>query len=291
MKTFVVAALAVAAAAGSTFGQDVRLDLRLVRQNRVVPATSPNGVVDIDANSSYTATPGEQIRFELQYRLVDLNTSDAIVPAGLTGAQINITLPVAVGSFARALTSGAETNAGARPPRTLGQPADTVAWLGGTAPDNSGLGGNPTSRTGLHSPFRGGMDPADNNELPSNGQIPVGGTGIFNITPLALSQSNQGRAGFDLSPDQDGSQLLTGGEWYGIYSFIYTVGQSNSIITASAVADAASGNRFAFFSNGNPVPQDQTDATNGAYAIIVPAPGSMALLGLGALIAGRRRRA
>ena len=46
--------------------------------------------------------------------------------------------------------------------------------------------------------------------------IPDGGTGIFNITPLALSQSNQGRAGFDLSVDQDGSQLLSGGEWYGV---------------------------------------------------------------------------
>lgn len=63
MKKAVLSAFVVAACAGSAFAQEpVRLDLRIVRQSGFVPAT----VTDVDANSSYTATAGEVIRFEVQ---------------------------------------------------------------------------------------------------------------------------------------------------------------------------------------------------------------------------------
>jgi len=130
----------------------------------------------------------------------------------------------------------------------------------------------------MHRPFRGGIPaPSPNNTHPSNGTIAA--NGITGITPLTLSQPDQGNN----NP----------GEWYGLYSFEFAYASGGPIVfTAEFIADPNTGNRYAFFNDGNPSPVQSTSATPGTITVpAVPAPGAMALLGLGGLMAGRRRRA
>lgn len=264
MKKFAVSALAIAALAGVAQAQPVRLELRLVPQTGTV-ATS---VVDAASSAEITAA-GQSRRFEIQYRILDLIDTDDIFPAGLTAGQMNVTVAGGVNAtFSRALISRFEAQqAGGTPP---------------TSPDASGAPtGALAGATGMHRPFRGGIPaPSPNNTHPSNGTIAA--NGITGITPLTLSQPDQGNN----NP----------GEWYGLYSFdfLFNSGANgNYTITAEFVADAGTGNRFAFFSDANPSPVQSTNATAGTIVQsvnVIPAPGAMALLGAGGLMAARRRR-
>jgi uncharacterized protein (TIGR03382 family) len=162
------------------------------------------------------------------------------------------------------------------------------------SPDTSGNGtGTSLTTAGLHKPFRGGIPTggtnpaAPNNGNPANGVFSSGNQVISGITPLSLSQNDQGNA----NVGQDNNA------WYGLYSFLFVVGNTASagtaVITASFDADATTGNRFGYFNDGDPVPQTSSNATlaTANQIINIPAPGAVALLGLGGLIAGRRRRA
>lgn len=272
MKKFAVSALAVAALAGAAFGQgqttdQVQLQLRLVPQTGL-PA---DAVVDHvgDQHPDTLTGAGQVFRFEVQYRLVDLNTGDAFFPAGLTAGNLRITASGGTGNgqLERALISRFEAQqAGSTPP---------------TSPDTSG---NPTGAflgaAGLHRPFRGGIPaPAPNNDNPANGIFSGDNLEISGITPLSLSQSDQ---------NEDGA-------WYGLYSFNFVSGSSagpdNITLTVAFDADPTTGNRFGFFTDGDPVPVTSPNATGDTATIVVPAPGALALLGLGGLVAGRRRRA
>jgi len=149
VKKFAVSALAIAALAGSAFGQEpVRLELRIIPQTGVLPAT----VSDLPQTTAgspinFTAV-GQAQRYELQYRVLDLDPSDGNnIPAGLSAASINITVSSAVaGTIGRAQISRAEN----------GQIA------GNDRPQNPDTTGLPTpaaasGRQGLHAPFRGGL--------------------------------------------------------------------------------------------------------------------------------------
>lgn len=311
MKKFAVSAFAVAMVAGSAVAQlaPVHMDLRIVRQTGGSPPNVPgsgtaNAIVDVDANSSFTTSPGAVLRFEVQYRLLD-NQGGANALAGLSGLQMDITSSTTTAALSRAILSGAEIapSIPARPPRTPGQPA-ADPWLNpATAPfrDTSGVGNNPLvppnneRGTGVHAPFRGGFSTSGDNNLPANGVISP--LGILGITPLTISQSNQGKAGFSTRQDTTDpdnpvdTDFLAGGEWYGLYSFLVTVGSANVDLVAHSTPDAATGNRFAFWHDGQAVPPTSTDATDGFYHLIVPAPGAAALMGLGGLLVARRRRA
>jgi MYXO-CTERM domain-containing protein len=151
----------------------------------------------------------------------------------------------------------------------------------------------------MHRPFRGGITaPAPNNGNLANGQANVdsdasptnsvpgpGNTQLNGITPLSLSQNDQNAEN----------------SWYGLYSFTFTAdgGQNaadteagRTLFTAEFVADPNTQNRFGYFTDGNPVPLNSPNATAGTASVfVVPAPGAMALLGLGGLIVTRRRRA
>jgi hypothetical protein len=300
VKKFVVSALAIAALAGSAVGQ-VRFDLRIVAQTGN-PTTAPSLVTD-DATQPDSAANRQTVagakRFELQYRLVDLDTNDAIHPAGLTTATINITLSnPAAGTLDRALLSTAEAGAGARPPRTIGQAAPFNGTTDTTVAATSGV-------RGVHSPFRGGFTMSTDNSLAANGILSNNGTAtgptnlipgnqILSILPLSLSQNNQGLAGFDLTGDGSGP-FIAGGEWYGLYSFTFipAAGFGGDFqIVATAPRDSATNNSFGYFNDGSAIPVQSGNSTDGtAFLRIVPAPGSFALIAMGGLIAGRRRRA
>ncbi|MFN7022587.1 MAG: hypothetical protein ACK4WH_14855 [Phycisphaerales bacterium] len=275
MKKFVLSSLVLAALAGTAVAQPVRMELRLVRQD----GTPPGTVTDIDIDSSVTANPGDVLRFEMQYRILDLDLNDDIFPAGLTAATIDITS--STGTLLRGQLSRFEAQlAGA-----LNPPTST---------DSSGLpSGSASGRQGLHSPFRGGLSNANNNDLPSNGvsnvdinpdpalYTPGPGNTLLSVTPLAISQHNQGNP--DVGSDNEW--------WFGLYTFTYTVGNSNDVINANNVADPQTFNSFGYFSDGLAVPLTSGNSVGASYRIIGPAPGSVALLGLGGLLVARRRRA
>lgn len=273
MKKFVVPALAIAALAGSALGQNssnaVQLQLRIVPQDGLPP-----GVVTDLASSPTVTGSGQTRRFEVQYRIFDQNTGDTVVPAGLVSGALRITLTGGAAgnsTLTRALLTRSEAQlAGANPPPN---------------PDSSGANNNGAE--GLHRPFRGGIpSPAPNNTNPANGVISADSKTISGITPLSLAQSDQG----NINAGQDNAT------WYGLYSFNIvsgsSIGNGDATITAQFDADMTTMNRFGFFNDADPVPWTSQNAQAAtATQSFIPAPGAMALLGLGGLIAGRRRRA
>jgi len=289
MKKVLLSAMVVAALTGSAMAQnDARFELRLVRQIGTPgnPGSS-NPVVDVaDPLNTVACVAGDTLRFELQYRIFDLNIDDDNIPAGLSSATINIVS--AGGTLLRAQLSRNEGGSVATNPVS---PDASGLPTGTTTTTDPAFSGPNSARRGLHAPFRGGMANASLNDLPSNGIVnvdanpdpglyaPGSGNTLLSITPLAIAQPNQG------------TSVGAESTWYGLYSFNYVCGSANDQILVSAVADAQTGNRFGYFADGNPVPVTSNNAIGGFYNIVVPAPGAAALLGLGGLIAARRRRA
>lgn len=263
--------LAVAGFLCSTvlLAQPVRLEFRLVPQEGLLPGP----ISDVPVPALITGA-GQVRRFELQYRVLDLDLTDEIVPAGLADAKINIVMePAGVGTLDRALLSQFEANqAGATPP---------------TSPDDSGAAtGVLSGAAGLHRPFRGLITvPPPNNNHFRNGTVTS--TGILRIEPVTLSQSDQGNAdaGFDNQA------------WYGLYSFTWT---SNTLVPAGGtlnfraetVAEASTGARFRYFNALGRPAQDANTTAATAQIAWAPTPSSLpALLMAGGVIGIRRRRA
>jgi hypothetical protein len=290
-KIVALSAVALLAAAGAANAQSTlagaTLQLRIVPQTGTLggPITdgTPGGVVNVSASDTNRTR-----RFEVQYRIQGADG----VAAGLSSMQFNIVGQLVGGGIGfgldRAQLSRFEAQlAGSTPP---------------SSPDASGFAsGTALTTAGLHRPFRGGIPTggtnpvAPNNGNPANGIIPVGAQAINLITPLSLSQNDQGNT----NVGQDSNA------WYGLYSFVVNIpdastGTDNNgdgfvdiLLTATAVADAQTGNRWGGFEDQNPVPQTSANAVNGVAGlhIEIPAPGSLALVGLGGLLAARRRRA
>lgn len=285
MKKAVLSALVVAALAGTATAQ-VSLELRLVRQTGT-PANpgASNPVNDVDVNSSVTTTAGSVLRFEVQYRILnlvkdadfDFVDDDGVLPDGLSAATLQVSSINGSGSFAAAQLSRNEGQlAGIEQPPTS---------------DTSGIGGLPNSvRRGLHNPYRGGLADANDNSLPSNGIFLAGS---FQFTPVAIAATHQGNPNnLPISDPRSGDINSNADEtWFGLYTFNFTVGGSNTVINVGAIADLDTGNRFGYFNDSSAVPLSSPNAGTASYEIIVPAPGSVALLGLGGLLVARRRRA
>ena len=77
-----------------------------------------------------------------------------------------------------------------------------------------------------------------------------------------------------------------------VFSYSITLGASSSDRIVGMVLNAASGRAMSIYTNaaGTQVRISSTAVTVNNATISVPTPGSMALLGLGGLVAGRRRR-
>lgn len=226
--------------------EPVRLELRIVPQSGALPGL----ITDAVAPAPITAA-NQPARFELQYRILDLISTDSIVPAGLGIGLLNIRLTDAsgnTGAFDRAPLSRYEAQlAAAAPP---------------SSPDSSGGPLTPlTGAAGLHRPFRGGIPaPPPNNSTTANGELlPLG---ITRITPVSLAPSDQGNA-------NAGQDNLA---WYGLYSFTWawTGGSGTGQITISAefAADSTTGNRFSFWNDGANIPISSSSAS--AASITIP---------------------
>lgn len=105
---------------------------------------------------------------------------------------------------------------------------------------------------GLHRPFRQGIPlPSPNNAHPANGVLTS--AGLSQISPLSTVQSDQG--------------LADPNAFYGLYTFDWTYqGGAGITVTfaAEALADPMTGNRFTYFSDGNPTALAGAIATIGS---------------------------
>ncbi len=285
MKLSIIVLTAVVMGAGcSAYAQvdnSVQIQLRFVEQlygGNGGPSTGGNFTRSGTANvgSAVGPFPGNRTRtFEIEYTMT--NGSGATFPAGLVSGVISITGPV--GTYSQALLTKAQaqvfnatTNPTANQPRLLGS-GDTSGPTTG-----SSASGNPS--TGVHEPYRGGFSPnRGNNADASNGT--VGPNGILSIVPLALTQTLAN----PITPN-----------WYGLFSFSVVIpdnfGNMPFVIHAGFVPDAQTGALFGFFDDGVPTPVTSTNGLGADLTIpvIFPAPGTLAVLGLGGLIASRRRR-
>ena len=290
MKKFVaLSALAIAAAAGTVNAQNYTLNLYMTAR-AISSGVDDSGAADsliytdVQTGGSITATPGSQYLIEVRYNISVSGTqpSPATGSIGLSAAQIHISGSSGAGSVSRGeltnfLFAGTDSQGNALSSAILN-------------PDNSN---DAASGTGLVNLFRGGLttdqDAGNGNVTATN--TPGLSVAGFDIVPLALSAPGQ-KSFTGSSPTATNN---TSANRWAIYDFLYTVGTSNNTLTAAAVADASTGNAFGFFQQAgtvkNPVPVTSTLSNPGSITFVVPAPASAALLGLGGLVATRRRRA
>ena len=285
MKKFAVlsamAVLAVAGAAQAQTGAAAAATLRL----RIVPvdvtSASPLNLAfqgDTQHNPVGATDTNRTRRFSIQYQITEGAGFEGFI-ASLASLQMNVTSSVVGGSlsslsFDRSLLT---RNQG-------GGVSTSQAPVG--AVDNSGNTiGATVGVTGLHNAWRGGLSPATaaGNALPSNGTIVPGGINL--ITPLSLSQRDQ----FPINNPT---------AWYGLYDFEVTVGDANADLTVNvavgAVADAQTGNSWGAYEDQDPIPRTSQNAVGGSASFTVaaiPAPGALALVGLGGLVPASRWRA
>lgn len=250
------------AAAGSASAQLVANDYQLNLQ--LVPRTADiNNVEDI-AGPITLSTVGDKIRFHVRYFITDANgTNDGHVSAGLSSTSLTISsnIPASRGMFAAAELTDVEANG-----------PSNAAPNGFTNPDTSGGSGD----FGLNNPFRTGVFPQSNGDF-----TPVGGNlNIFNALPITTSAPNH-------RSDTQASRR------WGVYSFEFTLTDN----TVGTYTINLNGQGFLFFprttggANLNGVNGNQQVIGSSFTFNVVPAPGAAALLGLGGLVAARRRRA
>jgi hypothetical protein len=271
VKKFVILSAAlVAASAGSALAQNFRLDLFLTYRS-VSGAAGAETLTDVQTGGSVNAVAGQTYRVELRYRIADL-TADTTGSRGLSAASIGFT------------QTGGGTASGHRRSNLSNDQASASSPA--ASPDASGLLPDGDMTTGLIGEFRGGLT---GDTAPANGTPAASG---WSILPLALSApaaSTSWGSGNPTAANTDANQAR-----FGVYAFEFVYGGGNVTFTASAIADPQTGNRFGGFrrtgSTNDPVPQTSTLATDGTISF-VPAPASAALLGLGGLVAARRRRA
>ena len=289
MKTVALSVVAVLAVAGGAQGQAATaaatLNMRLVPVD--VTSVSPlnlsyqndtvhNTVADADSNRTR--------RFEVQYQITEGAGFEGVI-ASLASMQFSITSSVVGGSLA--------TPALDRAILTLRQARTSTANNAIIPVSPTDTSGNSTGvnagRRGLYASYRGGISPiapdTTGNTLPSNGILAPGAINL--ITPLTL-------AALDQAPND------YPGEWFGLYAFEVTVGQNLSAADAivnlaiAPAVDAQTGNAWGAYEAG-PIPRTSQNfsVSGGSFAVegVIPAPASVALIGLGGLVATRRRRA
>lgn len=292
MKKFaVLSAIGVLAVSGAAYGQGeavaaASLSLRIVPVSGDVATglTFQNDAVH-DTVTIDQAGTNRIRRFSVQYQITE-GAGFAGVIASLASLQMNITGSVAGGNLANWGVDRAELTRAQGSNSLNGAAQDSVDPVG--ASDASGAAtGTFAGVTGLHRSFRGGLSPATaaGNGLPSNGTLAA--NGIFLITPLTLSQLNQFPAD-------------NAGAWFGLYDFTVIVGENSGpgdamvTLTVSPVADAQTGNAWGGYEDGDVIPRTSQRFAPGTASFAVeaiPAPGALALIGLGGLVAARRRRA
>jgi len=291
MKTVALSVVAVLAAAGSATAQlpgdaaaAATLNMRIVPVD--VTSASPLNLSyqgDTTHNTVGGADANRTRRFSVQFQITEGAGFEGFI-ASLVSLQFSVTSSVSGGSLA--------TPTLGRSVLTLSQARSSPAPSSVQPVGSTDLSGNATGpnagKAGLHNAWRGGMSPssAAGNTLPSNGTIVPGAINL--ITPLTLAAIDSQAPGDNV------------GAWFGLYDFEVTVGANTGAGDAivglglAVAVDAQTQNAWGAYEFGDPIPRTSRNFTvaGASFAVeAIPAPGAVALIGLGGLVAGRRRRA
>lgn len=198
-KIVALSALALAASAGSAFGQaQVNFETRILVQT----ITGSGAGRQIANAASNNFNVGDRVRLTVQYRITDLAGSPAGSYFGIVGYQFNVNgeTGTATGTVNRsALTSaGSPAPGGTNSNGEVDTGNNSDNWANGPQYPQSGTS---ASTTGLHAPFRFGLNGVDS--AASNGVI--AGTSINAIAALQTGGATAVNQ-FD-------------GQWWGLYSF------------------------------------------------------------------------
>lgn len=238
----------------------VRLECRIVSQLGTPDAAEGVLSFDTEVHPDVDGEIGVPRRFELQYRLIDLDANDAFEPRGLLAGQIRLT--AVGGTLHRAALSRFE----AGNPSAGIPPLPSVAMPVNLNPDTSGPSAN--GARGLQRPYRGSIPaPAPNNDHPTNGVVEAGGSTISGIVPLVLS-----------APDQY-APSDSGGGWFALYSFEFTPNSGVASVAVDLDADSQTGNRFAFFAYDLLVPVSSPSVTTDMVTVRTVALGACCTAG------------
>jgi hypothetical protein len=164
---------------------------------------------------------------------------------------------------------------------------------------NPDAGVDPGSGFGLYAPWRTGVIPADQSFAGNNG-ILTPNTVITNVLPLATG-----------APDQrSGTTTASAARFWSLYAFDimlpanYNTGNATDTQTITIATERGVSNGtpapFLFFPRVGTANQSAAIQAGGSWTggsvtltirgVAVPAPASAALLGVGGLVAARRRR-
>lgn len=195
-KIAALSAVTLLATAGAAFGQDFRVDYRILVQE-ITGSGSTRSIANAADNQF---NPGDTVRFTVQYMITDLRTAPPANQAfcyGWTGTSFNVvgTGGAGNGTLQRSQLTNSGTSA-ANGEVDAGN--NSVNWPNGQQYPQTGTN---AAQSGLHSPFRFGLNGIDT--ASSNGTIV--GDDITAVVPL---QTGGGAAV---------NQIC--GNWWGLYSF------------------------------------------------------------------------
>jgi len=299
VKKIVLSALALASLAGSAMAQTMpdgwaapfRVEFAIVPR---LDTGTPTSHSFTDITTPITAAAGATQRFQVRYRIVDIDGADPKFQLGLSTASFNVIASnTQVGSFSTDFQGLPAARLSKRAGGVASPRLEGVASSGAEWNDVSQLTGAPAGSQlfGIHAPFRTGVfsDPAL--AMPpqagnSNGIFTAAGA-IGNILPLTTTPAF----------DEDN-------KWYGVYDFNLVFGSTLPATADGTVTLGITVNAATVFGFDASVGPDGTQYQNpgqvgqmlgasiqiGGFPL-VPAPGAAALLGLGGLVAARRRRA
>lgn len=293
MKNLVLSAAMVAGLAGSAFGQidPTRFQLELGLVGRAYSSISPGTsevATDISSPLSVSSTGADPntrtVRLEIRYRIVVTNSTtgnytsggSTFASAGLSSVSLDLTSTRALSAtgdlHAAQISTQAVANSYANP--------DTLDLTDGNL--------------GMYNPFRTGVFadvPPGTGLGSSNGTYAA--TGLTNILPIATSAPGQ------RSDVTGGPSGLANGRIWGLFAVDFTVPQNAPAgsYTFHLQQNAGSLDWLFFPRTGTANASAAINGTGGvtftnsSFTVnVVPAPASVALLGLGGLVAARRRR-
>jgi MYXO-CTERM domain-containing protein len=302
VKKIVLTALAVAALAGTAMAQQA--EVRIVAHGGAVPAGSSGIVL---ANGAPSAT----VNLALQVRVTG-STSNQFISSW--GGTIR-----AIGELDTYGTTVLRTMSGTSTTITVDSNGDPIAVPApvGRAPNGNTTNGDD-SRNGLLYSYRNLGINGTINPIPADGGTPnqeifniaarlqgdnlIRTTGVSPYTPWDPNTDTGATFGAPTNPpsaavvDFFGGGSTNGG-WVDVFRFGYTITDTTTARTTEfklIPADFGITNQWVFTSGlWGVIDQLGQPGANTGFSITVeevPAPGSAALLGLGGLIAARRRR-
>jgi hypothetical protein len=289
-----LSALTLAAAAGAASAQvdPTRFGIEVTPVLRTYTDNGDGTLTATDRPSGFTVdtrSGASTVRLELRYRITVSGSatgaytvgSSTYSSGGLASTSVNINMSTPLSAGASLSTAPIGNNAGA------GGGPNT-----GSGFSNPDAGIDPGSGFGMYAPWRTGVVPPDDSFGGNNG-VRIANT-IDNILPLATSAPDQRSTGPSrtwsvyavdldlpanyLTPDPSGMQVITFSVVRGVsngtpapFLFFPRINNSNSSTAIEGLGQYSTGSVT-------------------LTIIGVPAPASAALLGVGGLVAARRRR-